>query len=386
MRPHKVPKQVLFPRAALPAEQKNREVSPSGKALQLFHLLLAEPERIPARFPEQLDACRHTEVPSQQHIEQALIADGQPINEEDFPPFVEERWQVYGTYASDTPPELAIPGRSSKTGGIDYGNVPVYNDHTLTGIYPNASLNEAEKYTASIPHPGIIHAEEGYGEGMVIALYTDWMDGTWYHIDDASQLATLDADGCYEIEADLNFEGKTWNGSRTIFTGLFHGNGHTLSGIESKQNDQTTTCSGGVFGTIDASAEVTNVKFAGVSFHLAQVCTRAGCTYGLFAGAIEPEAKVEGVTVDGTLYLGVLTNLYEERGDYSFMTVSLVAGNGENKDISYAASKVEVERVVVGYEDITYAEVWGWFVRATVGEEGVVEISLNPDKTQDPNP
>ncbi len=313
----------------------------------------------------------------------------------------ESPWLLYGSFNSDTPAEVKIPSWSEETGGLDYGNIPVYEGHTLDKIYADANLGT--QCTETIPSKGILHTggetDNGTAEQMIVRLYTTWTDGEWFHIKTASQLSkSFGENGCYEIEADLDFldaanpdeEGNPtrldWNGGGVRFSGIFHGNGHTISNLETVQTDASVLVSGGVFGAITAEAEITDVTFRDVRYEALFVSYnhRVGtASYGLFAGETDEEATVSGVKLSGKVVLGTLTNM-DEDGGLDCFAIGLVSGNGVNKEIGYENVSVEIAEVIVDYDD-DGLEVRGWFVKAVVGENGILTITHNENQQEDPN-
>lgn len=334
---------------------------------------------------------------------QAKLVEAGTITAEEVVPWPNEgkHWQEYNSYHTADVNEdfslktaLECPTPSDETGGTDYHDVPAYAGHTITGLYATLGADGklTDPYTGTIPHAGSIDIEKGCCENMTVTVYTDWKDGEWYTITRADQITTANFNyaGCYEIEADLDFSsGGSWNFGAGTFTGILHGNSHTISNIAYKQSNSSTTSSGGVFGNVAASAEITNISFEHVTYTLdrAGMSTRVYTgTYGLFAGTVDDEARVEGVSVEGEIHLGLVSANYRETtSDYSRIRLSLVSGNGEYKDISYENVRVVVDQVTVGNED-NGAPILGWFVKAEVNDEdGTVTVTRNEDTSADPN-
>ena len=150
-------------------------------------------------------------------------------------------------------------------------------------------------------------------------IYVDFLEGTRYRIETAEQLAAHgDADGWYEILADLDFGADTdspvtWPAalSSNVFTGRFYsseGNAFTVSNVLVTHSSRTAL-QGGMFGAVGAGAVIENVSFENVTFDIAYAGERLRDTqFGLFAGNIEEEAQISGVTLSGgEMRIGAIT-------------------------------------------------------------------------------
>lgn len=366
---------------------------PDEKNAYRFTLYAAwSPNYIYEFYREKTDGELAAEKQKYEADQQKQIADG-TLKPEDAKPFVEEKWLMYGSInrPNDGSP-VAIPALDPETGAWEYGVVPQYAGHTIEKIYSDSAL--AEEYTSPIAHGGQVDEEIGTAENMIVRCYTTWRDGVWYEIRTAEQFYdNFDAAGCYVIKSDLDFTGVRWNGSNKTFTGKIVGNGYTISNLVGEQREETNAPlhAGGVFGVISAEASITDVHFENLAFNL-YYCdylrATSGATYGLFAGSIEEEATVENVTVTGTLNLGMLTNRFDMNGSYfGNFAVGLVSGDAVNKEISSDGCSVgylEVD-VIIRNEDGSTRQAKGYPVKATsVGQDGILTIALNEDKTQKP--
>lgn len=99
--------------------------------------------------------------------------------------------------------------------------------------------------------------------------------------------------------------------SSNVFTGRFYsseGNSFTVSNVLVTHSSRTAL-QGGLFGAVGAGAVIENVSFENVTFDLSYAGQRLRDTqFGLFAGNIEEEAQVSGVTLSGgEMRIGAVT-------------------------------------------------------------------------------
>ncbi len=366
---------------------------PDEQGVYRFTLYAAwAPEYVYEFYREKTDAELAKEKQDYEAAQQKQIEEG-TLDPVDAKPFVEEKWLMYRSInrPNDGSP-VAIPALDPETGAWEYGVVPQYAGHTIEKIYADRALTE--EYTAPIEHHGVVHNtagdDTGTAENMIVRCYTTWRDGVWYEISTAEQFYdNFEAAGCYVIKDDLDFTGIRWAGSAVEFTGIIQGNGHTISHLtgELRESASVPLHGGGVFGVVKGGASITDLHFTDLTFNL-YACDylrpNSGAAYGLFAGQIEAAAEIEGVTVAGTLNLGLLTNKYDMQGQYfNNFAVGLLSGNAENKDISYADCHVDYLQVTILLED--GQEVPGYPVKAEVGDHGLLTITSNPNKLEKPD-
>lgn len=194
---------------------------------------------------------------------------------------------------------------------------PARDGYTFDAAYADAE--RGQQITDSFEHQGYVDYETGTAVNRVQNIYVDFLEGTRYRIETAEQLAAHgDADGWYEILADLDFGADTdapvvWPAalSTNVFTGRFYsseGQHYTVKNI-SVTHSSRTALQGGLFGAVGAGAVIENVSFENVTFDLSYAGQRLRDTqFGLFAGNIEEEAQVSGVTLSGaTMRIGAVT-------------------------------------------------------------------------------
>lgn len=232
---------------------------------------------------------------------------------------------------------INIPAWNTETGVMDMFDFPEREGYTFDGVYfDQEGMIPVEGTT--LTHPGTVDYESGTAENNVLKLYTDWIDGEWYNIYTAEQLAkNASVSGCYNICADLDFTDKIWPTSLTYasFTGSIIGNGHTISNINVAQTNNSKT-NVGLFGSISATAQIKDVMFENVTFTIEAGTRVAGTAYGLFAGSVSEGAVIEGVSLKNSA-LYVDSGAYFGTDDYS---IGIIAGVG--------TANVETDGITVG--------------------------------------
>lgn len=200
-------------------------------------------------------------------------------------------------------------------------------------------------------------------------------EGEDYYIDTAEQFVeNAKLSGVYHIKKDLTFTDEIkWPATFTYgnFSGKIFseksGNVVTVSGISVSN---TSFASGGLFGTLTASAVIKDVNFKDVSVSndVKGTIFRTNEGYfGLFAGLVRKGAKIENVMVSGTLTVGgncLITtgkdgnsyvNAYAncDNDDYSLLSglkketvIFKVTGEKYNDSYLYSlnTNKIEVDR------------------------------------------
>ncbi len=205
--------------------------------------------------------------------------------------------------------EIELPRWNDKTGKMDLKDLPSVDGKT----FKEASLTKDFLETVTGKINGGIDYETGtmQGDGKV-EIYTKWMDGVWFNISTPKQFKDNSRiDGCYIINADLDFTGIVWSSTlaKEGFKGQIIGNGHKLSNITVNQGD-TSVIRGGVFGGIDADAVIKDVTFENVTYNMKSGSLKAGASFGLLAGTIAEGAQLENVAVSGTF--NVSSNIYPD--------------------------------------------------------------------------
>ena len=205
--------------------------------------------------------------------------------------------------------------------GHSYADSSVFEFPARDGYTFDAAYADAERgqpITDSFEHTGYVDYETGTAVNRVQNIYVDFLEGTRYRIETAEQLSAHgDADGWYEILADLDFGADTdspvtWPAalSTNVFTGRFYsseGQHYTVKNISVTHNSRTAL-QGGLFGSVGAGAVIEDVSFENVTFDIAYAGERLrDLMFGVFAGNIEEGAQLSDVTLTGgTMRIGAI--------------------------------------------------------------------------------
>lgn len=238
-----------------------------------------------------------------------------------------------GTYNFDpsTVTEFMLPSLNEETGVVDMFQVPERSGYTFENVYYDEAAT-VKIDSDAIVHPGVVDYEKGIASNTTLKLYVEWKEGEWYHIYNVEQfLDNASVKGNYEIHADLDFTDKNWPTSFMYgkFSGVINGNGYTMKNIDLEQTNNSKE-NAGLFGCLTETAEIMDVKFENVTFTMKAGTRKVGSCFGLFAGRILPEAKINNVSItasklqiDSACYFGV--------EDYS---VGLICGMGDTNGIT----------------------------------------------------
>jgi hypothetical protein len=214
--------------------------------------------------------------------------------------------------------EIELPRWNEKTGKMDIKSLPTVEGKT----FKEASLTKDFAELVSGTVNGGINYETGtmQGDGKV-EIYTRYMDGVWFKITTPKQFKDNSRlDGCYMIEADLDFTGIVWSSTLASdgFKGKIIGNGHKMSNITVNQSN-TSVMRGGLFGGIDAGAEINDVVFENITYNMKSGSLKAGASFGLLAGTISNDAVLSNITVSGAF--NISSEIYPDT-DYSLGVLS----------------------------------------------------------------
>ena len=216
------------------------------------------------------------------------------MNRNDFPKETERRGYTYGTIYQE----------------VDGTKVPVTGD--------------------AIVHPGSATAT-GEVENAVLKLYIDYIEGDWYHISTAEQLAkNADSTGNYVLMNDLDFTGELWpsNFSASTFNGRIEGNGYTIRNVTVVQDQTSGSPIAGLFGAVGNSAVIQDVTFENVTYRIEKGTLAVEPAFGLFAGTLYENATLTEVkVVKGKLQISSAAQMTME-GMESYV-IGLLCGVGD---------------------------------------------------------
>lgn len=244
-------------------------------------------------------------------------------------------------YNPTTVDEILLPAWDMETGAIEMFDFPQRNGYTFNGAYYDKDATQAVEGEAVV-HPGTIDYETGTATNNVLKLYIDWTEGEWYHIYNAEQFVeNASVNGHYEIHADLDFTDENWPTSFMYnnFAGEIVGNGHTMKNIEVVQTNNSKV-NAGLFGQITEDAAITDITFDNVTFTIKAGTRVVGTSYGLFAGTMSANARLENINILNST-LAVDSSCYFGADDY---TIGLVCGMGDPTVIANA----DIECIVTG--------------------------------------
>lgn len=229
------------------------------------------------------------------------------------------------TFNPTTTDEILVPHWDEETGAIKMYDFPARDGYTFNGVYYDAAGTQAVD-TAAVVHPGVVDAATGTAQAPSMKLYVDWVEGEWYHIYNAEQfLDNASVSGNYVIHADLDFEGEIWPTSlmHGNFSGTIQGNGHTMKNITVEQTNNSKVNTG-MFGSLTETAAISDLTFENVTVTIKGGTRVAGSSFGLLAGVVSDNAKLEGVKiVNGGLNIDA--SAYFGTEDY---VIGLVCGMG----------------------------------------------------------
>ena len=207
---------------------------------------------------------------------------------------------LVGTYSFDpsAEKELSVPKWDEETGAIEMFKFSEKTGFTFNGAYYDKDMKNPIS-GETIEHPGYVDETTGTSTDSVLKIYVDWLEGEWYRINTVEQLLdNASVKGCYDIVADLDFEGESWPTAFMTgnFVGEFRGNGHTIKNVEFVYNNNSKV-NAGLFGNLTESSKVSDLTFENINFTIKASMLKVDTGLGLFAGNISSNAQIENVKV-----------------------------------------------------------------------------------------
>ena len=247
-------------------------------------------------------------------------------------------YQINPLYASD----IAIPSWDTSKGTLTMHHFPTVKNKTFEAVYTDAGMTEIVT-GETVKHCGTLDIATATATNTTMKLYLDMKDGEWFRIYTASQLLkNAQINGCYEIAADLDFDGSYWPSSFSAknFSGTILGGGHKISNVKIEQTN-TSEQYVALFGQLTDKATVKDVSFENINITVSKGTRMPIARYGIFAGVVSEGATVSGVSiVNSTLYLDPTATFASD------IEIGLVAGLGyEYTGIDYSSIQcVAVEK------------------------------------------
>ncbi len=228
---------------------------------------------------------------------------------------------------------LTIPKWNSGDVTLDMDNFPTREGYTLEKVYSFDDRTKPIETTLNAAGTKNIISgswDEATATSLTptIKLYTTWQDGERYRIYSTDDfIKNADANGYYEIYADLDFEGLEWPSvfGNDKFSGTIDGNNHTISNV-SIESTSRNRINNGLFSTIEETACFKNVKFENITHTINLMSVAPGASFGLLAGTVADGASFSNVTVSGKLLIGDNCQGLAGSNDY---TIGIIAGSGE---------------------------------------------------------
>ena len=234
---------------------------------------------------------------------------------------------------------LTIPEWREGDVTLRMDNFPTREGYTLEGVYYDEAMTEkVEGISTDSGNKKYITGEwdEATGTSLTptIKLYTTWQEGERYRIYSVNDLQkNANANGYYEIYADLDFQGYEWPAAfvNNKFTGKIIGNGHTISNV-SILSDSRGLVGYGMFSSIGATASMENVTFENIIHTINIMDVGQGSGFGLLTGNAENGAKFTNVELNGKIIIGDDCEAIAGSDKYS---IGMVTGIGSISGIYY---------------------------------------------------
>lgn len=198
--------------------------------------------------------------------------------------------------------EIRFPTWDEKTGKLKVEKgFPTVSGKTFSAAYLDEAHTQAAPATLSVEYD-LEHVSPSTAK--TVKIYTEWREGTWFRISNVEQLiSNAQANGCYELLADLDFAGKLWPFSTYNFAGRFEGNGHKISNVTATQSN-ARQIQGGLFGSLASGAALSSLALENISYTVAAGSMTPDARFGLLAGSVSEEATLTDVTLTGELVIG----------------------------------------------------------------------------------
>ncbi|MBQ8769228.1 MAG: hypothetical protein IJZ15_06265 [Oscillospiraceae bacterium] len=220
---------------------------------------------------------------------------------------------------------IQLPSWDEKTGSVLMGKFPKHDGYTWGDVYLDAEGTQKVE-SAEIAHPGKVNLDNATVENQKMKLYVDYMEGEWFHITSAKQLASnASVSGNYILDADLDFTDQIWPTAlmHGNFTGTIVGNGHIISNVAITQTNNSKVNTG-LFGQLTEKASISNVSFENTTLTIEGGTRVTGASFGLLAGTASNNAQLENVAISGKVQIAA--DAYFGTDDY---VIGLLCGTGK---------------------------------------------------------
>lgn len=176
---------------------------------------------------------------------------------------------------------------------------PKKNGYTLLGYFVNEEGNEKFSWPYT------------YGEtdGTV---YCEFLEGNWTVVNNPRAFTTIGSDAKVYLTADLDFSEIAW--VPKTFNGELNGNGHKITGINYTKELTSANDTVGLFISLGANAYVHDLTIEDAQVTVRTVKAGKPVNVAFFAYSVAEGAKLENVTVSGTLSYKNYVAVDEETG------------------------------------------------------------------------
>ena len=241
---------------------------------------------------------------------------------------------------------LTIPEWAEGGVSLEMDNFPARAGYTLAEVY---YLDGMTKVEASVTEGGKKFISGQWDEATAtsltptIKLFTTWQEGERYRIYTTDDLRkNADAEGYYEIYADLDFSEVEWptafaNGK---FNGKIFGNGHVISGAYVESTSRSRI-SNGLFSSLGENAYIENLEIQNITHKIDLMSVAPGSTFGLLAGSAADTAEFNNVKVSGKLLIGDSCASLAGSSDYTINKL-FVGGNSTGIDCDIVVEKANL--------------------------------------------
>jgi hypothetical protein len=247
--------------------------------------------------------------------------------------------------------ELKLPYYKDGAASYSMEKFPKREGYTFLSAYSDADCTTP--YTADIT--GLFDLDTAASScDSTVKIYTKWKAGDWYRISSAEQLIECaKPDGCYDITADLDFDGLKWPKDfyEEAFTGQIKGNGHKISNIELTVTSRLDGY--GLFSSIGADATICDVTFDNVTLTLNPSRVNRNASVGLLAGKCADGATFTDVTLSGSLLFGDKGAGFKASAN-SIPTLGLVSGSGTPTGVTYTVTAAKVNEAAGDFTVAVY--------------------------------
>lgn len=230
------------------------------------------------------------------------------------------------TFDPLTAEDFLVPAWDEEKGTINMFKFPKKQGYTFEAAYYDPEGTQPVD-TGAVVHPGTLNEENGTSENASVKIYIDWTEGEWYRIYTAEQFVdNANPNGSYMICADLDFADETWPTAYLYgnFSGTIQGNGYTFKNIRLEQSNREKI-NVGLFGQITQDAQISDLKLENITFTVKAGPFKAGASFGLFAGTVSADAKVQNVQILSSV-LQIDSGAYFHTEDY---VIGLICGMGD---------------------------------------------------------